>query len=938
MPFHPFVEQANNDFMMNHPNVSGGSEARRHRSAALLPLLLLMVAGPLLGQSAQPTGQIRGTVTSLASGEPIVRATVAVLGTKLGAFTDLKGNYTVRHVPAGRYMVRVTYIGYNAKTVSNVEVGEGTAQADVVLEPAVVQGKEVLVTAHGGTGTEGALLTQRRKAATISDGISAAQIRRSPDATSGEALARVTGLSVVGNKFVFVRGTSERYNNTQLNGVGVTSTEPDKRSFSFDLLPSNLLENTIVSKTFTPDLPGDFVGGLVQLNTIDYPDKAMLRATVSAAYADGTTGEGISFGPRGSGAWLGIDDGSRGLPAGLPDTKINSANFKPEQVVEYAKLFQNDWKISQSTAPVNKNFALSFGDRYTLFDNDFGIVAGLSYKNGYNSYPILRSDSNRFRYQGFNNQFSTLWGGIFNLSYKLGDLHSIGVKTTYSHTAEDENTYLAGSDLYSGIDKKLYGLHYTERGFWNAQVNGESVIPELLGMRLQWRAYGARGFRDEPDFRRLQYARYDPTDTTQPYIALIGTSTPNALGAGRFYSNLNDVLGGFAADVTLPVGELKFKAGGLVENKGRNFQARLFGYKVATQATQLLYESIDTLFDVDHMGTKALTIEETTAPSDHYDAASHLKAVYAMADIPFTIFDLSFRAIGGARIENYRQIINTADLHPINLDSTITDVMPSLNLIYQVTPEINLRMAYSKTISRPEFREYAKFAFYDFTTDALVYGNPSLRRAQIKNYDIRAEYFPGVGDLLALSYFHKDFTDAIEEVSLTGDSPERTWANAEKARNTGIELELRKSFGFIDEILAPVSFSFNYTWLDSRVDVAGNDFTAPKVGRRLQGQSPYMSNIGLYYDNPEIGTSVNILYNRFGPRITQVARTDQPDYIEEPRTVVDLSVSQTLFSNYELKLTVRDLLAHDLVYTQYGKPSRVDGKQTNTTLSFTYKF
>jgi hypothetical protein len=924
--------------MMNHPNVSGGARAwRRGIAAALLPLFFFPAGALLHAQSAQ-VGEIRGKISSLGSGDPIVRATVTLVGTKLGAFSDLKGNYTVRHVPAGRYSVRISYVGFTTKTVSDVDVDGGTTQLDVVLEPTEVKGKEVVVTAKGGNGTEVALLNQRRKSASISDGISAAQIRKSPDATSGEALARVTGLSVVGNKFVYVRGTSERYNNTELNGVPVTSTEPDKRSFSFDLFPSNLLENTIVSKTFTPDLPGDFAGGLVQLNTIDYPDRTTFRASVAGAYADGTTGQSMALGPRGSNDWIGIDDGNRQLPDGIPNTKVNSANFTQDQIVGFSKLFPNDWGTSRLKAPVNKNFALSYGDRFTLFDNDFGVVAGISYRNGYNYYPILRADSNRFHYSGVNNDFSSLWGGVFNLSYKLGDLHSIGVKTTFSQTAEDENTYLEGRDYYTGTDRKLYGLHFTQRGFWNGQVTGEHVIPELLGTRVQWRAYAGSGFRTEPDFRRLQYARYDPTDTTQPFIAVIGSSTPNALGAGRFYSDLNDALGGFGADITVPFDEVKLKVGTVIENKGRDFHARLFGYKLAPQGNGLKSSAIDTLFDESHVDADALTIEETTAPSDKYTAASHLKAFYAMADLPFTLLDQSFRVIGGARVESYRQIINTADVKPINLDSTITDVMPSINLIYQMTPQMNLRMAYSKTVSRPEFREYAKFAFYDFTTDALVYGNPYLRRAQIRNYDIRYEYFPGMGDLLAVSWFHKDFTDAIEEVALAGDSPERTWANAQKARNTGVEFEVRKSFGFIGELLSPVSLSFNYTWLDSRVDVAGSDFTAAKTGRRLQGQSPYTINLGLSYDDPEIGTSVSVLFNRFGERVTQVSRTDQPDYIEEPRSVVDISAAQTLFTNYEVKLTVHDLLAEDQVFTQYGKPARINGKQTSTSLSFTFKF
>ncbi len=924
--------------MIHHQNGRWATgQLRRLRAAGALTLLAIALATPLRGQS-QSLGELRGKVTSQGTGETIIRASISVVGTKLGGYSDLNGNYTIRRVPKGRYSVRVTYVGYAPKVIEEVDVASGVTTLDVNLEPAQVQGREVVITAKGGSGTETALLAQRRKSASISDGISAAQIRRSPDANSGEALARVTGLSVVGSKFVYVRGTSERYNNTQLNGVSLTSTEPDKRSFSFDIFPSNLLENTIVSKTFTPDLPGDFSGGLVQLNTTDYPDRRTFRASIGASYVDGTTGQGMAFGPRGGTDWIGVDDGARELPSELPRVKINTGNFTPAEIGGFTGLFANDWGTGSLTAPVNKSVALSYGDRFELFENDLGVVAGFSYRNGFNYYPILRSDSNRFHFEGTNNQFSTLWGGIFNVSYKIGDLHSVSVKTTYSRTAEDEYTYLQGKDYYATLDKKLYGMHYVERGFFNGQVNGDHALPDLLGMRLQWRAFGSTGFRNEPDFRRMSYADYDPTDTIHSYIALIGSSTPNALAAGRFYSGLNDRLGGFGADLTIPLDELKFKLGTVIENKARKFRARSFGYTVARTAQGLLGASLDTLFDPSHIGEDGLHIEETTALSDRYDAESHLKAFYGMADLPFTLAGASFRLITGLRVESYRQMINTADTKPINLDSTVTDLMPSVNFVYQLSPQMNLRLAYSSTVSRPEFREYAKFAFYDFTTDALVYGNPGLRRAKIDNYDLRYEVFPGVGDLLAVSLFHKDFTDAIEEVALTGDSPERTWANAQKARNTGVELEVRKSLGFIDGLLEPLSLSVNYTWLDSRVDVAGTDFIASKAGRRLQGQSPYMINAGLYYDNMELGTSVNLLFNRFGPRITQVARTDQPDYIEQPRNVIDLSVAQTFLTNYEVKLAIRDLLAEDQVFTQDGSPSRINGKQMSTTLSVAFKF
>ena len=917
------------------------------RSSDLRVILLLAVTFVLLAFAApeasaqQPgTGELRGRVTDASNSEVLIRAVIRVMDTKSGTYSDLKGVYTLRKMPRGACRISVSMIGYATREIADVVIGDGVTTLDVALEPATTEGTTVTVRDRASRGTEATLMNERRKAPNMRNEISAAQIRRSPDATSGDALARVPGLGLTASRFVSVRGTNERYNNAQLNGVSLMSTEPDKKAFSFDLFPANLLENTIVSKTFTPDLPGDFTGGLVQLTTTDFPDRPTLRLAISGSYADGTTFEPVLLGNRGATDYLGYDDGARALPSSIPDSGIGRTSVSQKELAAYSKEFSNSWKRAPVNAPPNGTFLLSYGDRFDLMENDLGVVAALSYRSGFSFTPLVRRDTSRFDYTGERSSYSTLWGGIFNLSYKLSDLHTISVKNVYTRTAEDTYTYLEGFDSYTSQGKQRHAFQYLERGFYSGQVTGEHVIPEIAGIRAQWRGYTSLGQRNEPDHRRMTYIRPD-NDTSLPFMAAIGQA-PSSYTAGRFYSSLDEDIFGAALDITIPVETIRVKVGGVVENRNRDFRARQFGYYAGGQKWQFPVAALDTIFDPSHFAEDGLLIAELSEPSDRYNAHGHLNAAYAMADLPFTLFDQSFRLVAGVRMEDSRQRVNTADrslYKPVEVNYNTIDYLPSINFVYQVSPSFNLRAAYSNTVMRPEIREFASFTFYDFTTDQLVYGNPDIRRAISRNYDLRAEIFPGTGEIFAISLFHKNITDAIEAVGIAGVN-ERTWANADRALNTGVELEARKTLGFLGDWLAPFSVSVNYTWLDSKVDISRTGLSEGVRDRRLQGQAPYIVNAGIYFDDLDLGTSITLLYNRSGERITELRGGDRnvPDFIEQPRDVIDLSISQSLFERYEMKLSVRDMLAQDIASLQGDVPSRVDGKQAGVTLGVTLKF
>lgn len=886
---------------------------------------------------AQNTGQLAGKVTDAAKGEALIGANVIIDGTQLGAAVDLDGNYLIRNIPAGNYTVRFSFVGYAAKVLNNVVVeADKTAKIDVILKEEVIQGEEIVVEATAILNSENALLQQQRKAATIGDAIAAEQIKRAPDATTGDALRRVTGVSIVDNKFVYVRGTSERYNNTLLNGAQLSSTEPDKKAYAFDTLPSNLLENTVISKSFTPDLPGNFSGGLVQINTIEFPEKLTIRLSATGSYnTASTTGNFKTY--EGS-KWdvFGIDDGTRKLPGAVNGSKVISSNYSKSELQTIGRSFPDIWSVTNHKAVPNSSYMLSIGSSTSLFGRTLGYIGALSYRNSFDKIEIVRSDYNfdgtpQFEYQGDEYRFSVLWGGLLNLSYKLGDFHKISFKNLYNRAADDEVVEFRGNNYDYSSEQRNTGLHFVARSSYSGQLISEHAFPTLAGLQWNWRAAYSVAERDEPDYRRASYSR--GLDSSDPFIANL-SFVPNPASGGRFFSTMNDDNWDFASDFTLQLSQAKLKFGGLFNTGNRDFSARVFAYKTTSQTDfRLLYSDLDTLFAPQHVGARGFEIDEITNKADKYDTSQQLSAGYFMIDLPFQLWSKNLRLIAGARVENNEQKLNSFDQQnrPVHVDLKKTDVLPSVNLTYNLSAAANVRAAFSQTVSRPEFRELAPFAFFDFSTVSVIYGNPDLRRALIRNYDMRFEMFPNIGEILSASIFYKDFTDAIEEVIVPTTELTRSYGNADKARNYGFELEMRKSLRFLGNTFSNFSLTANYSWIQSKVDLKGSSLAIAKDGRRLQGQSPYMINLGLLYTGLQRGTSVSLLYNRFGERIAQVGSLYDDDIIEMPRDLVDFTLSQNFGDRYEFKISAKDILSQKQEFMQADR--KVKGNQKGSTYS-----
>jgi outer membrane receptor protein involved in Fe transport len=903
---------------------------------------------------------IAGKIMDGSNGDALPEAIVKIAGTSKGTAADMDGKYLLKDVPAGKVVLQVSYVGYVSKTFEvDIEPGENL-NLDAVLIPEFTITDTVVIEGIRGINTDAGMLLKQQKSENIFDGITEQQIKRSSDVAASDILKRVIGVSIVKDKFVYVRGSSERYNNTTLNGVLIPSTETDKKAFSFDLFPSNLLDNVIISKSFTPDQPGNYSGGLVQITTKEFPEKFFVSYNISGSYNTNTSGkEFFSYNAANkkvSFLDLGIDK-SRKMPGIIPDRIINTVNFSKEELRDLSRSFSNSWKQSSSNAPVNGGFQLSAGNLFGLGNIPVGIIASYSYRNTFTNKvlenAIYNTDNTQLSgFSGRSSEYSVLWGGLLNLNVKITDLHKLGIKSTYTLSSEDETEYHEGFNTSENFDRKLYITKFTERRLFSSQVYGVHVFPFLNSMNFSWKASYSETKRDEPDLKSVAYQR--ERNSQDPYYAAINYNQASPYGGTRFFSELKDISRNILADIELPVRitlpflniqtGTKIKLGILAYGTDRTFDARSFGPALYLNAPySLLYKPVDSLFIPENFDVDKMFYDEVTKEDDKYNAYENTYAGYLMYDLPVD----KLRFVFGARFEYNEMNVGTPGRfgEPVNRHVKNTDVLPSVNVTYSLSDKMNVRGAYTQTLSRPELREIAPFSYTDFVTGVLVYGNAvDLDRSIVRNYDLRWEFFPQAGELLSLSLFYKKFDAPIEDVFLpTSTNKIRTFANARNgAINYGFEIEARKNLGFLANVLKDLTLSGNLSIIDSKVNLEGLGSTSTKTERRMQGQSPYMVNAGLFYDSYKLGTSANLSVNRFGDRIAEVGLNGFEDIIEKGRTLIDFSVSQKIFSMFDVKFTAKDILNQDTKFTQVinGEEKTIRRFKTgiNYSLGLTVKY
>lgn len=903
---------------------------------------------------AQGSGTVAGRVVDAKSGESLIGVAVIVEGPGIGTTTDLDGRFSFKLKP-GTYIVTAKYVGYTPKSVQNVVVEAGKlVTLNISLGDSKKQIKEVTVSSEMKKESANTLLMQQKNAAVMSDGLSIEAIRRTPDRNTGDVLKRVSGASIQDGKYAVIRGLPDRYNAAYLNGSPLPSSEPDRRAFAFDIFPAALLDNLTIIKTATPDQNAEFAGGNIQIKTRDIPDENYVNLSIGSSYNTLTTFRPFYRSIVGSTDFLGIDDGARQLPGNFPDSKqlnaIQNNLSNPNRVAELTNLgrsMNNNFGLTrfESIMPAT-NFQLAMGQKFKLNERyELGSVFALSHNLTPNYQEVERLDYNdeqnalfRFRDRQYN--FNTLWGGIWNLALKSGQNHKYSLKTLYNVNTTDQTVLRDGQDIINGTDIQSSALWYTQNNLFSTQFQGDHFFKSHK-LKLNYGLGLSQLSRTTPDLRRIRYQR-SSEDTTQAYsVAISNTAQPDI--AGRFYSDQQDLIYSAFADVEKPYEKWKttLKAGVYFQQKNRDFQARQIGYVwggiFANQALASLTQ--DKIFAAQNLGSNGFIVNEATTPSDAYRAGSTLYATYLRAESKPVE---KLRLIYGVRFESYQQTLNTFKpgiQQAFDTSFVVNDLLPSLNAVWALSDKTNLRFAYSQTLSRPEFRELAPFQFFDFNDFLLVEGSSLLRRTKIHNLDLRYEWYFKPGQLVSATVFYKHFNDPIEKYLLpTGSLRLMSYQNVPSASTVGLEFDFRVSVASMTnskrKFLENISLIGNVSFIHSRVDVSGL-IGSGSADRPMQGQSPFLLNGGIQFNDPEKQIGFSVMVNRVGRRIAAIGNAEYPEFWENPRTVLDLQLSKVFFKHLEVRLNVRDLLAQNLVYYQdLDKDGKLDRAKDNVMWDF----
>ncbi len=897
-------------------------------------LRIWMAAALLLGAApaaAQDTGRAVGVVIDQTNAIPLPGVPIESVGAGYVTYTDLDGRYDLE-LPAGEHRLRIALGGY-AEQIVDVEIVPAAVtevQVSLTTNRFAEEVAVVASTLEAQSSTAAAQMMLRMRAPSVQDNIGAAEMRSNNDSDAADAMSRVTGVSVVDSQSVFVRGLGERYSNTTLNGATLPTTEPDRRVVPLDLFPTGLIDSVQVSKTYTPDKPSQFAGGLVEIIPLKFPNETAWEFSMGGAHNSITTGRS-GLGYPGARPWNGFAGGSRRLPAGFPDRKVirggrftsDELGFLQSDLERLGESFDNVWDPVAQDQPMDQSYSGLFGGRF----GKLGVVATLRH-----SQTSQITDEERTFYkvgagggvERFNGpydfdqtRFASTVGGVGNLAYQLGPNHRLSLDNFYTHVGTDETRIFEGFNSDADNDIRNQRLFFVEEQIRSHHVGGDHLFPNASNSRLDWKVAFSRADRAEPDLREVLY-EFDPAreafvlaDESQSGLRQFNDLADDSLEFNLNWAALMENWAGLPTQV---------KFGTSYIDRTRDFLSRRLRFVPTGTRGLDLSRPAEELFTPGNVGEN-FQLKEETRPTDQYDAAQETLSAYGMVDVPLAV---RLRLVAGARVENFRQQVDTydpfaravfGDTPIIRAELDNTNVFPAVNLVYSVRNDQNVRVGFSQTVNRPEFRELAPFEFTDVVGGRATVGNPDLRQSLIQNVDVRWELFPGTGEeVVAASFFHKNFDNPIERIVEPTAQLRTSFTNADSARNTGFEIEGRKAFGEY------VFVGANYTFVDSEVtlDEAARQVQTSLV-RPLAGTSRNLVNTMFEVSNA--GYSGRLLLNFLDDRISDVGSLGLPDIIENARNSLDFIFAKR-FRQVSFRFAVSNLTDAPYVFQQGGQDQR----------------
>jgi len=946
-------------------------------------LFFLFVILPFTSIFSQ--GTISGTVLDKESAETLISATIMVEGTDLGEVTDFDGKYQIQ-LNAGTYNLVYSYVGYPTTKIENVEVKDGEItflDAALEVDKGGIQMEEIVVQAKAIKTSENAILVTMLKADRFTDGISQSEMAKQNISSADQAVAKVVGVSIADGSVV-VRGLGDRYSTAQLNGASIPSANPYKNSVNLDLIPTGLLSNIITSKTFTPDQPGTFTGGNVNIETKSFPETKSFNISLSTGFnTQASFQEGFLTHDGGKLDWLGYDDGYRSRSSLFDDenyaeallrsagTKARNDDAIANQVEELYDATLTNMVPTTTTTPLNHGIGFSFGNQYELGGRRLGVILAANYSRSYQHYNsglrnyALESTTSSNLNQNFNlggttSVESPTVGGMAGLSYKLNSRNTISFNSLYNHSADKSTRSFEGEyNTYQVTLPEVFQfreLYWLERSLINNMLIGEHAL-RMEGGKIEWVSSASVATQSEPELRYFGN-EFDPRDENDPTDDRYAIRAPSEYDyPNHFFRELEDVQYENKIDVTLPILKKlgkgnKIKFGMLYSVKNRTFDEKR--YSVQERSAENYTGDASIYFSDENSGMIEKDandrnvignyLVDDTRASNSYVGSEKVGAFYGMATINATS---KFKIIAGSRVEKASLPITSADS---TYKNSKLSVLPSVNLVYALQEKMNLRAAFSQTVARPNLRELAPFSNFDFRTGAFIVGNPALEITSITNVDLRWEWLPKVGEIIAVSTYYKSFRNPIVLVNLGKSNPEFQFQNVDEATVYGVELEYRKNLGFISPRLTNFKWGANLSYIYSAVDIDAEELSDiqsinPDASdqRTFFNQSPYIINTNIAYNNSEKNLDAMLSFNMFGDRLSIVGSEGTPDIFEQARPQLDFNISKKIKENLLVRLAAKNLLdpeyklessfkGQDYVYSNYRL-----GRTISMSISYTIK-
>ncbi len=866
--------------------------------------------------------QLRGVVIDKSTKETLIGALVSVEGCEAKSITDLDGNFTIAGIKKGTYTLCVKYMGYKPLRKENVKADTDTTKTlTLEMEPDEQMLKSVNITAVERKNSNTAMIKELKNSSFVVSNVSAQEIGRTQDTNAGEVIRRVSGVSLIEDKFVMVRGLSQRYNNVWINGGAVPSSEADSRAFSFDMIPSAQIENLTIVKSTAAQYPADYSGGFIIVNTKEIPSENEASVSVGSNWNTSSAFSDFLYAKGSSTDFLGFDNGMR---------SVNK--------------MRNDWKVKEKTPLGDLKLSANVNRRWNTDKGLCGLLAAVNYTNEFRTYEDMQNNlfgiydatkgqSNYLRYS-MDNQYNNnvRLGAMLNLTMLSKDgKHKLQLKNIFNQLATSRYTWREGMDAQSNMENSAE-YYYRSRTTYNGQVTGKHTFTNDV---LDWSAGYAYANRRLPDRRR--YLLNDIEET-----GIIALHTGNDIS--REWTKLNEHI--FSAGVNekhqLHFGDWKpsLQVGAYGEYRTRQYDTKYFFYQWNpsdnTLPSDFQHSDITALLSDDaNIGVDRLSIIEQMQKRNDYRGHNVLGAGYLSAYIPLGKVDIN----GGVRFEHNDMTLfsNTRDYEKSEQSRhyRTDDFFPSVNCTYHLNDLHQIRLSYGRSTNRAEFREVSPSVFYDFDLASDVQGNTELENCYIDNMDLRYEWYPSKGEVVSVAAFYKHFNSPIEWTYTVagGTNLIYSYKNALSADNYGLELDIRKDLGFMG--LPHFSWSFNGALIKSKVKFEKG---AKEENRPMQGQSPYLINTGFFYKNERWMLDVALLYNRIGKRIIGVGRSEGssasddnarvPHSYEMPRDVLDLSVAKRWGTHWEVKFNVRDILAEKVYYKQFAEVKYTDGRHS----------